>query len=424
MFDKITINGTEFQIDPQTNFWGIGDSTKLEQHYSQMHKKLAGEMHELRYSTDLILFYVNPTDMCNANCPYCYLPKEVKSRGKNMTYQELRVIVEKAAKFFKSQNKKGSVIFHGTEPLLNKENVFQIVSEYNKDLFFGVQTNGLALTEEDAQFIKKYQVNIGISLDSPIEEINDFLRGEGHYKQIMKALEWFRGYRGLNVVTTITTYNVGQLKDMVRLLQSKDVALCLMNPVRGTQKSAHPLRPDPEVAAAAFIGATEEAIRLTKEGERIVVADFANVLLGIIAPSARVMMCDISPCGGGRRYFAVSANGSAYPCGEFIGMEDFVGGNIFKDSVETIAASNNFLKVTKRTVDDIPECQACTFRNMCGSPCPAEMYSADPKMLQKSYYCEFYKQLAMHALKVIARGDVEYVVKKPALTELYNLQAP
>ena len=420
MFEQIAAGETEFKIDPQTNFWGTGNTEKLEEIYRKMQAKLVAEMADLRYSTDLILFYVNPTDMCNASCPYCYLPKEVKSRGKNMTYQELKGIVEKASAYF-SQNKKGSVIFHGTEPLLNKENLFRIIKEYHSDLFFGLQTNGLALTEADAAFIKEYRVNIGLSLDSPVEEINDFLRGQGHYRQIMKSLEWFRDYRGLNVVTTITTYNVGQLKDMVRLLHSKDVALCLMNPVRSTQQSAHAMRPDTAVAAAAFIGAAEEAIRLTKEGKRIVVADFANILLGIIAPSARVMMCDISPCGGGRRYFAVAADGNAYPCGEFIGMEDFVGGNIFTDTIEDIAASKNFLKVTKRTVDNIPECQTCVFRNMCGSPCPAEMYGADPLMLQKSYYCQFYKEAAIHAFKVIARNDVEHVVKESALKELYRL---
>src|SRR4030042_4312468 len=117
MFDKLIVNETEFKIEPKKNFWGTGDTAKLEQLYSQMQAKLAAEMKELRYSTELILFYVNPTDMCNANCPYCSLPKEVKSRGKNMTYQELKAIVEKASAFFKSQKRKGSVIFHGTEPL-------------------------------------------------------------------------------------------------------------------------------------------------------------------------------------------------------------------------------------------------------------------------------------------------------------------
>jgi sulfatase maturation enzyme AslB (radical SAM superfamily) len=74
-----------------------------------------------------------------------------------------------------------------------------------------------------------------------------------------------------------------------------------------------------------------------------------SLWLKMDAPSARVMMCDISPCGGGRRYMAVAANGNAYPCGEFIGMESFVGGNIFTDNVENIVSSDNFRKVTQRT---------------------------------------------------------------------------
>ena len=114
MFYKLIVNETEFKIEPETNFWGTGETAKLEKLYSQMQAKLAAEMKALRYSTELILFYINPTDMCNANCPYCYLPKEVKSRGKNMTYQELKTIVEKASEYFKSQKRKGSVIFHGT----------------------------------------------------------------------------------------------------------------------------------------------------------------------------------------------------------------------------------------------------------------------------------------------------------------------
>lgn len=423
MFNQLIAGDTEFKVDPETNFWGTGDTEKLEKLFSKMQKKLVADMQDLRYNTDIILFYVNPTDMCNANCPYCYLPQEIKSRGKNMSYQELETIVKKASEFFKSKDKKGSVIFHGTEPLMNKENLFQIIKNYKNDLFFGLQTNGLLLTEADAAFIKENNVNIGVSIDSPVEETNDFLRGQGHYKKIMEVIDWFRGYKGLNVVTTITTYNVNQLKDMVRLLHSKNVGLCLINPVRGTQKGALALRPDPAKAATEFINAVEEAIRLTKEGKRIVVADFANILLGIIAPSARVMMCDISPCGGGRRYVAVAANGNAYPCGEFIGMEDFIGGNIFTDSIESIVSSKNLLKVTRRSVDNIPECKTCTFKNMCGSPCPAEMYATDPNMLQKSYYCEFYKQIAIHAFKVIARKDIEHVVKTAALTELYNLQS-
>lgn len=422
MLDTLVVEDREFKIDPETNFWGAGDLNKLEKLYSKIREKLVAEIKDFRFGSDIILVYVNPTDKCNANCPYCYLPQRVKNRGRSMSYPELEVIVKKASEFFRNRNMKGSIIFHGSEPLLNKENLFKIIENHGNDLHFGVQTNGFLLSEDDAEFIKEHKVNIGISLDSPIKKTNDYLRGRGQHEKVMNALHWFKNYKGLNVVTTITNRNVGQLSEMVRFLHEKSVSLCLMNPVRGTQKSALALRPEPLKLASEFIKAVDEAIRLTKEGKRIVVADFANILLGIIAPSARVMMCDISPCGGGRRFFAITANGNAYPCGEFIGMKEFFGGNIFTDSIEEIAASENFLKVTQRIVERIPECRSCLFRNMCGAPCPAEIYSTNGSMLSKSYYCEFYKKIAVHAFKVIDRDDVGHVIRKSALKEMYNLK--
>jgi uncharacterized protein len=223
MFEKLIVDGMEFQIDPETNFWGIGDNKELETIYNKMKTQIAAEMHDLRFCKDMILFYLNPTDMCNANCPYCYLPQEVKSRGKNMNLQELREITRKAIAFFKIKNKKGSIIFHGTEPLLNKSNIFQLIKEHHNDVHFGLQTNGLLLSEADAQFIMEHKVNIGISLDSPIEGINDSLRGKGHYQKILQILDWFKGYRGLNVVATITNRNVDHLQILVKFLHGKDV---------------------------------------------------------------------------------------------------------------------------------------------------------------------------------------------------------
>lgn len=423
MFDILRVNGIEFKIDPETNFWGTGDSSKLQRLYTKMRPKLRAEMREFRFRPDIILLYVNPTDKCNASCPYCYLPSRVKNRGKNMSYKELEAITEKALHFFSRRNIKGSIIFHGSEPLMNKARLFRIIEEYGHKLFFGIQTNGFLLTPKDARFIMDHNVSIGISLDSPVQEVNDSLRGPGHYEKVMNALEWLRGYGGLNVVTTVTTRNVDHLPRMVRFLRERGVSMCLMNPVRGTQKGALNLRPHPLKLAEKFIEAVEEAIRLTREGRRIVIADFANILLGIIAPPARVMMCDISPCGGGRRFFSVTADGSAYPCGEFIGLEEFLGGNVLKNTLEEIISSRHFQWVTQRSVEGIDECRTCIYRNMCGAPCPAEIYSTEGTMFSKSYYCEFYKKLAEHAFKVIYREDVGYVINKSALREVYNLKS-
>lgn len=421
MLDALIVDNKEFRLDPETNFWGTGNERRVEELFSKVRSELLAEMRDFRFSTEVILFYINPADACNASCPYCYLPQKIKSRGKSMGYDEMEAALKKASEYFSSRGLKGSIVFHGSEPLLVKENVFKIIQKYKNEFHFGVQTNGTLLSKEDAEFIKAHGVNIGISLDSPFEKTNDRLRGEGHYKKVVNALDWFNGYRGLSVVTTITNQNVEQLSEMVRFLHGKEVSVCLMNPVRGTQKGALALRPEPLKAAQEFIKAVEEAIRLSKEGRRIVIGDFANVLLAIVAPSARVMMCDISPCGAGRRFFYVTANGDSYPCGEFIGMEEFLGGNFFANSVENIINSKNFLKVRRRKVEEINECKTCIFRNMCGAACPAEIYSSTGSMFSKSYYCEFYKEVAKHAFRVIYRNDVEHVIRKYALREMYNL---
>ena len=63
------------------------------------------------------------------------------------------------------------------------------------------------------------------------------------------------------------------------------------------------------------------------------VANFANILIAILAPTARRLMCDISPCGGGRSFFALAPNGDLFPCSEFIGLPAFAGGNLFRDKI-------------------------------------------------------------------------------------------
>ena len=86
-------------------------------------------------------------------------------------------------------------------------------------------------------------------------------------------------------------------------------------------------------------------------------ANFANILLAIIAPAARRLMCDISPCGGGRCFFALAPNGDLFPCSEFIGLPQFSGGNLFQDDIAEVLESEPFRQVTGRKVEDIEPCR-------------------------------------------------------------------
>ncbi len=394
-------------LDSETNFWayaGENEEKEVFNLFKDVRDELLDEMNKHRFEVKIRTIYLNVTDRCNANCPYCYIPYERRKNGRTMSKDEL----EKWLNYF-SEIGVEWIIFHGAEPMIAKDLVFEAIDNYS-ELNFGIQTNGFLLNEEDLNFIIHKKVNLGISFDSPDKRVEDFLRGRGHYDKIMKILELAKGYERLSVITTINSYNYTQLEKIVDILVGK-VQVLLMNMVRGTQENGRSMRIN---AAEHFIKAVEKSINYTKNGKRIVIGDFANYLLGILAPSARVLQCDVSPCGAGRRFLALTTDGF-YPCSEFIGLKEF------RYNGDLHTAIEKFKRVRERVVEKIDICRECPIRNICGSPCPAEVYSETGSLFSPSPSCEYYKKVIEHAFRVIVRGDYKYVLKMENLKEKFSI---
>jgi uncharacterized protein len=417
-------------LDADNIFWSIlprenGDFM-LPQDMIDLYKKemkhLDTEMHDFRFNEPLNCVYIDPTDRCNANCPYCYIPAKIRQQGTQMTAEQLDTALSKILDHFKGKKKKPVIVFHAAEPLLVKDILFGAIRKYHTKMLFGIQTNALLLEKEDADFIKKYRVGIGISLDASTAAVNNLSRvskkGGGNFNKAVQALDWFNGYEGLNVICTVNKHNVEKLSDLVMFLHGKKVPMVLLNPVRLTQKRSEKVKPDDTVYAKNLIKAVDTAMDLTKKtGRQIVVGNFANVLLAIISPTARRMMCDISPCGGGRTFLTVTADGAMVPCGEFIGFKEFSGGNIFRTSIAKAMESKPFKRIRARMVENIDECRTCDFRHICGSPCPAEMH-ARGNINKKAVFCDFYKEIIVHAFKMIAEDKVKYLLRDDSLDQM------
>lgn len=422
-------------IDPDNVFWAMTAkdaqgvpfvSREVLSLYQKQKDSLDEEMKQFRFSAELSAVYIDPTDRCNSNCPYCYVPAKMRKNGAQMTKQQLRQALNKVLDYFAGKERKPVIIFHASEPLLAKEAVFSAIREFKDNFSFGLQTNGLLLEKEDVEFLKDYRAGVGISLDAPLRSLNNKTRPSvrgGNFDAVVRAIEWFDGYAGLNVICTMTKFNIRSLDKLVRLLYTKKVPCVLFNPVRFTQKHSLKVKPDEKVMTRSFLKAVDTAIELSESsGRRIVVANFSNVILGIVAPEARRMMCDISPCGGGRCFLTVTASGEMIPCGEFIGLKGYSGGNIFNTGIKEAMQSEPFQKIRSRFVEKISECDSCLYRNICGSPCPAELGSMG-NMFQKSVFCEFYKSTINHAFKVIAEGKEKYCFREEGWDNLvYNYQ--
>lgn len=440
-------------IDADNAFWallgkddreGVTIPRKVLSFYENIRDDLDKQVEDFRFSANLSALYIDPTDKCNANCPYCYIPGRIRKNGRSMTKNELFYILDKAAEYFRKRKRMAVIVFHAAEPLLVKNIIFDAIKEYNNEFKFGLQTNATLLERKDVAFLKRFQVGVGISLDSYSKKINNRLRpidGKGgNFHAATRAIEWFDGYAGMNVITTITKFNVTGLPDIVKFLHSQRVPCVLLNPVRLTQKNSRVLKPDEALMAKYFIQAVDKAIELSKKSRhRIIIGNFTNTILGIVSPSARRLMCDISPCGGGRCFLTITAKGEMIPCGEFIGLKGFSGGNIFQTDIEEAMESRPFKKIRARFVEKIDDCRVCVLRNICGAPCPAELHSLGnmyplrsphqrynnrPKQLtsngmyKKSVFCEFYKKVANHAFKLIAKGQEKYCFRGGGLNNL------
>ncbi len=411
-------------IEPDTAFWGLVHKDRLVETmaggelldtYRAKAQVFAAEMDMLRFHLKPSAVYFNPTERCNLNCSYCYIPEQMRRGGDQMDKATVLDALERLHGYFRShmpEDRLPQVIFHGAEPLLARQAIFAGIEAYGDRFRFGVQTNATLLDEDAVSFLTSHGVGIGLSLDGPTPEVSDRTRrrwnGDGVFDHVVRAIDRLDGYPGYNVICTMTTQNLPYLTDMVEFFHARRVPACMLNVTRCTLPGARMVNGDDDDVATAFIAALERTHQLYLEtGRKLVVANFANILIAILAPTARRLMCDISPCGGGRSFFALATNGDLFPCSEFIGVPEFNGGNLFTQPIEEVLDSAPFRLVTGRKVEDIEGCDTCVIRHFCGSPCPAEAHEMNGGMKQKGAFCRFYEEQVRYALRLIADGRHE-----------------
>jgi uncharacterized protein len=425
-FDVLEVGHQDYValINADTAFWVLAPraealdyllGAELPQVFLEKEARLAADLNHVRFHLLPSAVYFNPTERCNLDCGYCYLPRGARRTGTHMEPARLMESLALLKDFFVATLPEGArpqLVFHGSEPLLAKEAVFAGIEKYGDYFRFGVQTNATLLTKEARDFLVAQGTGIGISLDGPTAAVADRTRrtwgGAGVFAETVKVLEELADYPGLNVIATVTKANVRHLPELVEFLHARGVANALLNPVRGTQLGGRNLMPDQAELAHYFFAALDRTYALLQEtGRKMVIGNFANLLLGLVAPGARRLMCDLSPCGGGRCFFAVGARGEVAPCSEFLGLPEFHGGNLWEMPVPELIMTRPFKEVTTRVAEGFAPCNRCAVRHFCGAPCPAEVYAINGRLDTPAPLCDFYTAQAQYAFRIIAQGRLD-----------------
>jgi uncharacterized protein len=164
------------------------------------------------------LLVLQPIDLCNLNCTYCYLPG--RRNPDRMSEGVLEDILRKALSASpRVVSGSTTIVWHGGEPMLAGLEYYRaaarMIAKYRPPglrVAQAVQTNGTLMTDEWAQWFSQNQVSVSVSLDGPAH-IHDRLRvnwgGGGSFDEVMAGVECLhRNGLPLRAICVVSRYSL------------------------------------------------------------------------------------------------------------------------------------------------------------------------------------------------------------------------
>ncbi len=340
-----------------------------------------------------------PTLGCPSNCNYCWSSEE----GSPLMSIE---IIEEVVEWLKDfRNEPVTFTFHGGEPLLAGYKFFsQALPLLAKELShlkpaFALQSNLWNLTPELAQLFAEYSIPVGSSLDGP-EDLNDLQRGEGYYERTMKGYQIAQDNDlQVSFICTFTSYSVDFKEEIFNYFLKNGLDLKL-HPALPSLRDENPEKwaLPPERYGDLLIYLLDKYL---DNMENIKVKNIDHICKSIF--TRRGAVCTFVDCMDVT--FAVGPDGNIYPCYRFVGMPEWVMGNVRDHpSPEELANSKpwKFMQKYKEYVDS--NCKRCTYIKFCRGGCPynalaeseGEINGVDP-------HCPAYKTIFKEITKRATR---------------------
>jgi MoaA/NifB/PqqE/SkfB family radical SAM enzyme len=158
------------------------------------------------------------TDRCNYRCRYCSCGQNGNDKTELSTGDVFKIIDQLLSSGIKI------IGFTGGEPFI-RDDFGKIVEYcYMRSMSVSVNTNGSLITRHINQLRKLKRINL--SLDGP-RDINDYIRGNGSFDNVMRAIAIARekNIRVVEVTTVLSNKNINYIDTLLRLAQELEVRI-------------------------------------------------------------------------------------------------------------------------------------------------------------------------------------------------------
>jgi uncharacterized protein len=263
----------------------------------------------------------------------------------------------------------------------------------NKRILNSVQTNGILVNKEWANFFKENNFRVGVSLDGYEElHINNrkLQKDQSSYEATLHGIEILKEYDvAFGILTVVTKQAISQAQEIFNFFVSKGIMNVGFLPATVTNAKGH-------IVERVSVSPVEFSSFLTnffeiwqKSGVHgFTVREFDEAMRGALGIPQK--LCTFSDdC---KEYFTILPNGDIYLCDCFPAIDEFHVGSIF-EPLENIETSANYKEFCQKISVTPAKCKSCDLFPVCNGGCKYHRYLAEKDFTAESYYCESIKGL-------------------------------
>ena len=318
---------------------------------------------------------LNIAQTCDLACHYCFADGGSYGESGNMSHN----IAKRAIDFLINNSggsKKLTICFFGGEPLLNLKVVKSTIKyckekekEFGLEFQYNITTNGTRLTQSVREFLSTNKVSIIFSIDGPPEIHNvsrPFKDGSGSYDKISKNLKELISFSAENNIDfsiratyTRKQHDISKVASHLVDLGCHDISV---EPAVLRDDELEIRTQDLPEIKETYSSFARSYIEEIRKGRIFSFFHFRHTM-----DQTHRATRNLTQCGAGTGYLAVSADGKIYPCHRFVGREEYVMGDvsegILKQDIGEMFSSNH--------VNAKSKCLDCWARYICGGGCHA-----------------------------------------------------
>lgn len=345
---------------------------------------------------------------CNLRCSYCFYFDETSHRDVTsygyMSSETMDAIIDKALNCATERCEFG---FQGGEPMLSGLKWYQRFVErvresniHNIDVQYSIQTNGILITEEWAQFFSKHGFLVGVSLDGPSKYHNRYRvdkHGDGSFRYVMNGIDILKKYNvDFNILTVVTARTARNIKEIYKFFMEKNLPNQQYIPCLDPLSTSDQARNN-ALSVPMYARFLKDLFDVWYEDRRAGVMvynryfeNLAGLILGLVPESCNMRgTCSIQ--------YAIEADGSVFPC-DFYMLDTYLLGNINKNSLQEIDLVRTSHRFIERSSILAEKCHQCRWFALCRGGCYRERVIAEPNKVPLNRYCEAYQEFFAYAV--------------------------